>query len=36
LEKILAVNSRIGKGSDRLWEIMRDKIESAVSDGLLE
>jgi len=36
LEKILSVNSRIGKGSDRLWEIMRHKIESAVSDGLLE
>lgn len=36
LEKILAVNSRIGKGSDRLWEIMRKKIESAVSSGLLD
>jgi len=36
LEKILAVNSRIGKGSDKLWDVMRGKIESAVSDGLLE
>lgn len=36
LEKILAVNSRIGKGSDELWEVMRNKIESAVGDGLLD
>lgn len=36
LEKILAVNCRIGKGSDRLWEVMKNKIESAVSSGLLD
>lgn len=35
LEKILAVNSRMGKGSDDLWEVMRNRIESAVSSGLL-
>jgi putative hydrolases of HD superfamily len=36
LEKIIAVNSRIGKGSQKLWKIMRDRIESAVSNGLLD
>jgi putative hydrolase of HD superfamily len=36
LEKILAVNSRIGKGSDTLWKLMKGKIESAVRDGLFE
>lgn len=36
LEKILVVNSRIGKGSDKLWDVMREKIESAVRNGLLD
>lgn len=36
LEKILAVNSRIGQGSDSLWDVMKDKIESAVNNGLLD
>lgn len=36
LEKILAVNSRVGKGSDRLWEVMKGKIEAAVDRGLLD
>lgn len=36
LEKILSVNSRIGEGSYRLWEVMRNRIEAAVSSGLLE
>lgn len=36
LDKILAVNSRIAQGSDRLWEVMRRKIGSAIDAGLLE
>lgn len=36
LEKILVVNSRIAKGSDKLWDVMREKIETAVRNGLLD
>ena len=36
LEKILAVNSRIGEGSDKLRAVMKNKIESAVLNGLLD
>ena len=36
LEKILSVNSRIGEGSDKLWAVMKNKIESAVLNGLLD
>ena len=36
LDQILSVNSRMGKGSETLWELMKRKIESAVRRGLLE
>lgn len=36
LDQILSVNSRIGKGSETLWARMKDKIEAAVSNGLLD
>lgn len=32
-EKVLSVNSRIAKGSDRLWEVMKSKINDVVVGG---
>jgi putative hydrolase of HD superfamily len=36
LEKVFALNSRIGKGSEKLWAVLQEKIESAVGQGLLD
>ncbi|ASP38524.1 phosphohydrolase [Bacterioplanes sanyensis] len=35
LEQVLAVNTRIGKGSDALWQVIRPKLEQAANDGLM-
>ena len=36
LEQIMSVNSRIAKGSTKLWSIIKSKIESAVRGGILD
>ena len=35
-EQIMSVNSRIDKGSTALWSVIHNKIEDAISDGILE
>ncbi|MCG8427555.1 MAG: hypothetical protein MI754_09390 [Chromatiales bacterium] len=35
-EKVFALNSRIAKGSDALWDSLKQRLESAVDDGLLK
>ena len=35
-EKVFAVNSRIAKGSKKLWELIETKLEQAVSEGILK
>ncbi len=35
-EKVLSLNSRIGEGSKKLWQVLEAKIEEAVSRGILK
>jgi putative hydrolase of HD superfamily len=35
-EKVLALNSRIELGSKALWRLLKDKLENAVSQGILK
>lgn len=35
-EKILSLNSRIGEGSQKLWAILKAKIENAIVNGILK
>lgn len=35
-EKVFALNSRIGEGSQALWEVIEKQLEGAVSSGLLK
>lgn len=35
-EQILSVNSRIDKGISELWSVIEEKIENAISSGILE
>lgn len=35
-EKVLALNSRIELGSKTLWNLLKDKLENAVSQGILK
>ena len=35
-EKVFSVNSRIGEGSDGLWEVIKGRLEDAVSSGILK
>jgi len=35
-EKVFDINSRIGKGSTKLWEVIKTKLNKAVTDGLLK
>ncbi len=34
-EKVFDLNSRIGKGSDELWHVIKNKLNKAVDDGIL-
>jgi len=35
-EQVFSVNSRIGKGSQQLWESLEQKLDKAVSQGMLK
>ena len=35
-EKVFEVNSRIAKGSDALWNVLKEKLNKAVDDGLIK
>jgi len=35
-DKVFEVNSRIGKGSTKLWEVIQGKLNQAADDGLLK
>jgi len=35
-EKVFEVNSRIAKGSNALWDVVKTKLDKAVDDGLLK
>ncbi len=35
-EKVFALNSRIAKGSEKLWSSLEKKLETAVTDGVLK
>jgi putative hydrolase of HD superfamily len=34
-EKVFSLNQRIENGSEKLWSVMRDKLENAVVEGIL-
>ncbi len=35
-EKVFSVNKRIAKGSEKLWEVIEDKLQQAVENGVLK
>ncbi|KUJ82451.1 MULTISPECIES: HD family hydrolase [Microbulbifer] len=35
-EKVLQLNSRIGKGSSALWEVLQARLQGAVEEGILK
>lgn len=35
-EQVFSLNSRIAKGSEKLWSVIESKLEKAVEDGLLK
>ncbi|MCP4535842.1 MAG: HD domain-containing protein [Chloroflexi bacterium] len=35
-EKVFSLNSRINEGSKKLWQVLKAKLEQAVSSGILE
>lgn len=35
-EKVFGLNSRIEKGSSQLWDVLKDKLNKAVDDGVLK
>ena len=35
-DKVLSLNSRIGNGSQKLWEVMETKLKEAISNGILK
>ncbi|MBN4080508.1 HD domain-containing protein [Beggiatoa alba] len=35
-EKVFSINSHIKEGSQKLWDVMKSKLEGAISDGILK